>query len=399
MGRSSHRCELQPGSVVILPMKYLYLFNLLLLPVALSAQPYAIGSMAMNFYDADRDRDVPCELHYPAATAGDDVPVNEGAFPVIVIGHGFVMTVDAYTYLWEHYAPLGYIVVLPTTEAGFAPDHAAFGADLAFLGSALTLASDDVASPFYQHVAPSTVLMGHSMGGGAAFLGSASNSALRALVTFAPAETNPSAVAAASLVQVPTLVFAASEDCVTPIADHSEPMYAALTVPCKAFVNITGGGHCYFGDDSFTCSFGELTCGPDLTISREQQHAAVTDITDLWLRYHVLDDATALTPLLDSLASTTRFIAETTCLSTSVASGAGDASGFSAWFTEGQLNIEGCVPGERLVLMDDLGRICWSGRVVREGRTAVLLPLPAGVFVLGAESQDQRRACRFVLAR
>jgi predicted dienelactone hydrolase len=380
-------------------MKYLYHFGLLLLPVALSAQPYAIGSMSMTFYDADRDRDVPCELHYPAATGGDDVPVNDGAFPVIVIGHGFVMTVDAYTYLWEHYAPLGYIVVLPTTEAGFAPDHGAFGADLAFLGSAMTLANDDVASPFYQHVSPATVLMGHSMGGGAAFLGSASNAALRALITFAPAETNPSAVAAAALVQVPTLVFAASEDCVTPIADHSSPMYAALTVPCKAFVNITGGGHCYFGDDSFTCSFGELTCGPDLTISREQQHAVVTDITDLWLRYHVLDDATALSPLLDSLASTTRFIAESTCLSTSVWSGAGEASNLSASFTDGRLNIGGCIPGERLVLSDGTGRTCWSGRALSEGQTTVDVSLPFGMYVLGAESEDQRRTCRLVLAR
>ena len=42
----------------------------------------------MSFYDADRDRDVTCDLHYPAATAGDDVPVNDGAFPVIVIGCG-----------------------------------------------------------------------------------------------------------------------------------------------------------------------------------------------------------------------------------------------------------------------------------------------------------------------
>lgn len=379
-------------------MKYLYLFSLLVLSLACSAQPYAIGSTSMTFYDADRDRDVPCDLHYPAAVAGDDVPVNDGTFPVIVIGHGFVMTVDAYTYLWEHYAPLGYIVVLPTTEGGFSPDHGAFGADLAFLGSAFALANDDVASPFYQHVAPSTVLMGHSMGGGAAFLGSASNAALRALVTFAPAETNPSAVAAAALVQTPTLVFAASEDCVTPIADHSAPMYAALTVPCKAFVNITGGGHCYFGDDSFTCSFGELTCGPDLTISLEQQHAVVTDITDLWLRYHVLDDATALSPLLDSLASTTRFIAQNTCLSTSVTSGGTDVPGLAAWFADGRLNVQGCVPGERLELMDGLGRTCWIGSAVSDRQTTAFLALPHGSYVLGAASEDQRRTCRLVLA-
>ena len=365
----------------------------------LSAQPYAIGSMEMTFYDADRDRDVPCEVHYPAATAGDDVPVNDGTFPVMVIGHGFVMTVDAYVYLWEHYAPLGYVVVLPSTEGGFAPDHGAFGADLAFLANALVAANDDASSPFYQHVLPSTVLMGHSMGGGAAFLGASGNVALRALVTFAPAETSPSAVAAAALVQAPALVFAASEDCVTPIPDHQGPMYAALTVPCKAFVNITGGGHCYFGDDSFTCSFGELTCGPDLTISREQQHVVVTDITDLWLRHHVQEDATAFGPLLDSLASTTRFIAETTCLSTTIASAIAEEATLQAWFADGQLNIQGCVPGEELALMDGLGRQCWVGRPDGDRLAVAYTRVPSGVSILVARGEDHVRTCRAVFIR
>jgi len=380
-------------------MRYRHLFSLLGLSVACSAQPFAIGSMSMSFYDADRDRDVTCDLHYPAATAGDDVPVNDGAFPVIVIGHGFVMSVDAYTYLWEHYAPLGYIVALPTTEAGFAPDHSAFGADIAFLASALAVANEDGASAFYQHVAPSVVLMGHSMGGGAAFLGAAGDATLRALVTFAPAETDPSAVAAAALVQAPTLVFAASEDCVTPIADHSAPMYAAVTAPCKAFVNITGGGHCYFGDDSFTCSFGELTCGPDLSISREQQHTVVTDITDLWLRYHVLEDADAFTPLLDSLGSQARFIAETTCLSTFMAGEEAADEQLSAWFAGERLVVEGCLPGERLVLMDGQGRTCWAGRTSTGSREAVVPDVPSGAYVLFAEGGHRRRACRVPVVR
>lgn len=366
-----------------------------LVPLLSQAQPYAIGSMSATYHDEVRGRDVPCEIHYPAATAGADVPVSDGAFPVIVIGHGFVMSVDAYAYLWAHYAPLGYIVALPTTEGGFAPDHAAFGADLAFLGNALLAANDSASSPFHQHVAPAVVLMGHSMGGGAAFLGASGDPVVRALVTFAPAETDPSAVEAAAFVQAPALVFAASEDCVTPIADHSAPMYEALTTPCKAFVNITGGGHCYFGDDSFTCSFGELTCGPDLAISREQQHAVVTDITDLWLRYHVLQEEGALPPLLDSLASTARFVAETTCLSTSL--GEAPMDPLSWWFADGRLNVTGCIPGDRLVLMDGLGRSCWSGRA--EGPVLALLVagLPTGGCVLIADGEGRRRSCHLAL--
>ena len=380
-------------------MKYVNTFLLVGLATGLHAQPFAIGNLNIAFYDAERDRSIGSEVHYPATVPGDDTPFSDGQFPVIVIGHGFVMGTDAYVYLWQHYAPLGYIVVLPNTEAGLAPDHSAFGQDLAFIASDMLAANDVPSSPFYQHVAPKAVLMGHSMGGGAAFLGAANNTGIHALVTFAPAETDPSAVAAAALVQVPTLVFAASEDCVTPIADHSAPMYAAITVPCKAFVNITGGGHCYFGDDSFTCSFGELTCAPDLTISREQQHDVVTDITDLWLAYHVLDDATALAPLLDSLASTTRFTAETTCLSTATTSPVGEGGTLVAWYTDGLLTVAGCLPGEQFLLMDVLGRVCWAGSGGGSVTTFAFQLLPFGPYFLRGDRSGTRRMCRVMSAR
>ncbi|HRH36692.1 MAG TPA: hypothetical protein PK760_00005, partial [Flavobacteriales bacterium] len=100
--------------------------------ITATAQPYAIGNTTRAWYDGARMRDVPAELHYPAMAAGDDQAMATGTFPVLVLGHGFVMTVDAYDYVWQHFVPLGYIVVLPTTEGGFAPSHTDFGEDLAF---------------------------------------------------------------------------------------------------------------------------------------------------------------------------------------------------------------------------------------------------------------------------
>lgn len=364
-----------------------------------AAQPFAIGDRSLTFYDVERDRDIACEVHYPALVAGNDTPVEDGQFPVIVIGHGFVMGTDAYTYLWQHYAPLGYIVALPSTEAGFAPDHEAFGLDIAFVASDLVAANDVPSSPFYQHVLPKAALMGHSMGGGAAFLGAAGNADIATLVTLAPAETDPSAVAAAPSVLVPTLVFSASEDCVTPIADHQGPMYEALTAPCKAFVNITGGGHCYFGDDSFTCSFGELTCGPDLTITREEQHAVVTDMTDLWLRLHVRDEAEALSPLLDSLASTARFIAETTCLSTSTAQAAPPAQELLASVLGDRLRVSGCLAGDLLTLVDRTGRPCWSATAAGPFQESTLASIPSGVYALVAQRSASRRSTVLLVYR
>lgn len=333
----------------------------LLTACGLRAQPFAIGTTSITFVDADRNRNIPCELHYPADVSGTDVAVTNGAFPVLVVGHGFVMTVDAYTYLWQHYTPLGYIVALPTTEGGFAPDHAAFGADLAYVANALQAANADGTSLFFGHVAPATALMGHSMGGGAAFLGAAGNANIQTLVTLAPAETNPSAIAAAAQVGVPSLVFAASEDCVTPIADHAQPMYDALTVACKAFVNITGGGHCYFGDNNALCSFGELTCGPNLSISRDEQHDVVTDLTDLWLDHQLRGSITALGDLLDSLAGNSRYQSVNTCLSTSVAER--PAAAFMArWNADGgSLYLEGLIPGADLEVSNALGAVL--GRV------------------------------------
>jgi predicted dienelactone hydrolase len=284
----------------------------------LFAQPFAIGNRSITFYDAVRDRDVATNLYYPAGNSGADVPVADGFFPVLVFGHGFVMTPNAYGNIWQYFVPKGYIVALPTTEGGFAPDHANFGADLAFLATALQIANTETGSPFEGRVAPATALMGHSMGGGASFLGAGGNENIQALVNLAPAETNPSSTAAAGSVTVPTLVFAASEDCVTPIPDHQGPMYAATAANCKAFVNILGGGHCYFANDNFNCSFGEFTCGPDLTISRADQHDVVNDFAGLWLDHHLKGVPGAFDAFRDSAAVSTRVQAQVDCISTQV---------------------------------------------------------------------------------
>lgn len=360
-------------------MRTALLVLVLFIAAASHAQPFAIGTTAINLYDAGRSRNIPCELHYPADVAGTDAPVSAGAFPVLVIGHGFVMTVDAYAYLWQHYAPLGYIVALPTTEGGFAPDHAAFGADLAYVASALQSANTDGGSLFFGHVAPASALMGHSMGGGAAFLGAAGNSGIGTLVTFAPAETNPSAIAAAGQVTVPTLVFAASEDCVTPIGTNTQPMYDALTVACKAFVNITGGGHCYFGDSNTLCSFGEFTCGPDLSITREEQHDVVTDVVDPWLDHHLRGSITALGDLLDSLAVSTRYVALNTCISTAVNEHA--LNTFTAWWSaDGIVSLDGLVPGASLEITNAVGMVVFRTTATGRSMSVPLRGCASGIY-------------------
>lgn len=347
----------------------------------LHAQPYAIGSTSTSYFDPVRTRDVGCDIHYPALTDGTDTPVAAGAFPVLVIGHGFVMSVTAYEYLWQHFTPLGFIVVLPTTEGGILPDHEAFGADLAFLAGALQAANTDPLSPFLGHVSAATALMGHSMGGGAATLGAANNTTIQALITLAPAETTPSAIAAASSVQVPTLVIAASEDCVTPIADHAQPIFDALTMPCRALVNITGGGHCYFGDPNFNCTFGEFTCGPNLTITRPEQQDVVLDIAGLWLDHFLLGDAGAYVALLDSLGASTRFSASTTCLSTGHFD-AGPVGPTVGWDADVRhVLVTNGPPGGNVRVHDATGRELASA-IIDAASTAVEVPVEVTSMVL-----------------
>jgi len=57
---------------------------LLLIVVTASAQPYAIGHRSVSWQDPERgNRTVTAEGYYPANSAGDNVPVASGSFPVV----------------------------------------------------------------------------------------------------------------------------------------------------------------------------------------------------------------------------------------------------------------------------------------------------------------------------
>lgn len=243
---------------------------------SLFSQNFQIGNISTSYVDPDRNnRNIGTQIFYPAITSGSNTPVAEGMFPVVVFGHGFVMGYSAYQFLWEALVPQGYIVALPTTEGSFSPSHLDLGLDLAFLIEKLKSEGLDENSVFYGKVAANAAMMGHSMGGGASFLGAADNASVTTLVTFAAAETNPSAIAAAANVQASSIIFSAENDCVTPPPQHQIPMYEALQNEKKILININGGGHCLFNDYNFFCSIGEASCSPNPAITRDQQQQIV----------------------------------------------------------------------------------------------------------------------------
>ncbi|MCK6639151.1 MAG: T9SS type A sorting domain-containing protein [Bacteroidia bacterium] len=295
--------------------KIICLFVLALATNSLLAQSYAVGHIQITYNDpARQNRAIQTEIYYPAAVAGESVPVASGTFPVIAYGHGFVMVWSAYQNIWEALVPAGYIVAFPRTEGNVSPVHAEFGADLAFLIAKIqSEGAQNTSSLFYNHVGSTSAVMGHSMGGGSSFLAAENNNSITTMVTMAAANTNPSSIAAASNITIPSLVIAGQNDCVAPPAQHQLPMYDSLNSSCKAYVEILGGGHCYFAENNFNCSFGEGTCTPNPTISRAEQQDASQDFALMWLNFYLKNDCAAWTAFQDSMVSSARVNAQMSC--------------------------------------------------------------------------------------
>jgi pimeloyl-ACP methyl ester carboxylesterase len=282
------------------------------------AQPYAVGRTTITFQDPTRsNRSIPTEIYYPAGSAGNNVPVavgQETKFPVLVFGHGFVMTWDAYENIWQNLVPQGFILAFPKTEGSFSPSHLEFGKDLAFLIEAITALDTVSASIFFGHVDSMNCVMGHSMGGGSAFLAATLSPKIKSIATLAAAETSTSAIQAASSISIPALVLAGANDCVTPPANHQLPMYQNLASTCKTYLSIIGGSHCQMAESNFYCNFGEASCTPAPAISRAQQHEIMFRYLIPWLKYQLKGDCQAASTFNSSITSDTDVTFQKNCV-------------------------------------------------------------------------------------
>lgn len=303
-------------------MKNIFLTTLLFSAFFSSAQ-HQIGHMTKTFVDASRgNRNIETEIYYPALTEGNNTTAANGEFPVIVFGHGFVMVWSAYANLWEEFVPRGYIMVFPRTEGNiFSTNHQEFGWDLQFLVTEIQNEGNLASSLIYNAVASETALMGHSMGGGAAFLAADSlctngNANLKTLIGLAPAESSTngvSSIASAESVTVPSLILSGVQDGVTPPDEHHIPMYEALASTCKTILNITGGAHCYFANTNTNCDFGESTSSSGISITRAQQHQVTFDFVNTWLDYTLKNECNAFNLFQDSVATSNRITYEQSC--------------------------------------------------------------------------------------
>ncbi len=289
---------------------------------------YAVGHTTITFNDPARTggtgsgggsgRQIQTEIYYPSASAGNDLPVSNGSFPVITFGHGFAMTWDAYQNVWEDLVAEGYILAFPRTEGSLFPSpvHADFGLDLAQVSNKMLALNSTSGSLFQNKINGNAAIMGHSMGGGATFLAAANNANIKTIVGLAPAETTPSAITAAASILVPTLVFSGSEDGVTPPADNHIPMYDAVAGSCKYFISILGGAHCYFANTNFNCDFGESTSSPGISIQRAVQQQVISDYLLPWFDYYLKEDCSGWSNFISPQATDSRIQVNNLCSNT-----------------------------------------------------------------------------------
>lgn len=330
-------------------MKKVFLSVTLLFIVLFAQAQYQIGQRTITFNDPSRTggfgsgggpgRQIQSEIYYPATSNGLNTPFASGTFPVIVFGHGFVMSWDAYQNIWQNLVPQGYIMVFPRTEGGLSPSHQNFALDLRVCVEKMALLNADNTSAFYQKQNGRSAIMGHSMGGGATILAANGYTAIQTIVALAPAETNPSAVSAAPGITVPSLVFSGAQDGVTPSVDHHLPIFNAIGSSCKTYLSIPGGGHCYFANSNFNCDFGESTSSTGISLTRAQQQDVSQDHYGLWLNYHLKSNCASWSQFLDSLQYSTRIIDNHLCGITVVQAQPGSITQASCGMNNGSASV------------------------------------------------------------
>jgi dienelactone hydrolase len=348
-----------------------------------------LGHTTLTFVDATRNnRSIPCEVYYPALSAGDNIAALDPAFlaltgyPAIAVGHGFVIGAANYSLIAEQLIPFGFIVALVNTETGFSPNHENFGLDLAFVTHALQQESQNSTSILHNVVHQEReAIIGHSMGGGAAWLAAASDPLIDAIVGLAPAETNPSAIAAASTVNCNSIIFSGSDDTVTPPADNHQPIFDG-TNGCKTFVSLSGGSHCGFIDAGTLCDFGEPLGG---SLARADQQEAYLTMMTAWLRYFL--NGECVEALYTDYVASNSFVAAEPLAACMLCGNVEDSNKIGMRMmpnpSNGSFEIQWKDEVfQNLEILDATGKSIKRERILQQYRVKVNEALPAGIYLV-----------------
>lgn len=233
--------------------------TMILLCTAVFAYAYGVGQLNRTYVDPARDnRQIPTTVYYPVERSRE-ADMARTTFPLIVFGHGWILPVSTYSDIRDEFVSAGWIMAFPSTEGSLFPSHLDFALDMEFVRQSVLAESTLTGSELFGILDGFSVLMGHSMGGGASVL-AATNSTASAVVTFAAAETDPSAITAAEDVYAPSLTLAGSSDSITPPGQHQIPIYQNLSSSYKSLVSLNGVGHLgiYSNQLGFSIAFAWL---------------------------------------------------------------------------------------------------------------------------------------------
>jgi len=258
-------------------------------------QKYEVGKISLKFIDKERGkRRVPADIYYPVDSLRNDsdtYPDISEKFPVICFGHGYLISGEWYAHIRDILVPEGFIMIFPGSEAGLFPSHKTLAKDMNFALNEIGKLNQDKTSPLFDRIDTVKCMMGHSMGGGSLMLASKQSRDATAIVALAPFDTRPSAIKAASSVIVPTLIFAGSNDCITPPEKHQLPVYNSSASPDKIYILIKGGTHCQMGVSHPKCSSAEKVAGcRGINISGDEQLKILARYILPWLRFHLYKD-------------------------------------------------------------------------------------------------------------
>jgi dienelactone hydrolase len=273
-----------------------------------------IGTTSITIVDANRaNRNIPCDVYYPATSSGVNTPISNGQFGLVVIGHGFFMGTDAYKYLGDSLSNAGYIVAVVNTETGLNKGIQTFGKDLAIVADNFIGLNNNTTSFFQNHVKSKAVIIGHSMGGLAAFSGANSSNNIAAIVNLSAADSGGIASAICAAINKPNFSITGTIDCVAPTAANAKLMYDALKSDCKYYMNITGATHCGMADNNLPCTFGESCIIGQSYISRGQQQQLILQPLYLYLNHYLNGNAAAFTQFNTYISSADSFVFEKKC--------------------------------------------------------------------------------------
>ncbi|MEX2668609.1 alpha/beta hydrolase [Candidatus Uabimicrobium amorphum] len=205
------------------------------------------------------------------------IPQKKQRYAVVVFAHGFFHDPWRYNSLMKYIASWGYIVVAPHSHNGVWPNHKGYARDLGLCMEYVRKSQQKKDSIFFERYNGKGAIIGHSMGGGAALL-AAVDAKPRLVVTYAAAETTPSAKKATQKLTCPAVFVISNNDKVISNSDIHQMYDMSKHEAWK--IGIRGAWHCGYEDVSYLgCDSG--------TLARQQQIDIAKIITVVALKCYV----------------------------------------------------------------------------------------------------------------